>query len=115
LLGAPDLAGRRLVVTAGPTLEDLDPVRFLGNRSTGRMGYEIARRALERGAMVDLVSGPVALTPPPGATLYPIRTALQLLERLRQLCASPCDAVVMAAAVGDFRAREPSPNKLKRE
>ena len=114
LLEPGDLKGRRLIVTAGPTVEDLDPVRFLSNRSTGRMGYEIARRALERGASVDLISGPVSLPPPRGAVVHRVRTALELLECLRQQCASPSDAVVMAAAVGDFRAREPSTSKIKR-
>ncbi len=114
LLSAGDLFGKRIIVTAGPTVEDVDPVRFLSNRSTGRMGYSIARRALERGASVELISGPVQLEPPPGATVYPVRTALDLLARLRERCLTPSDAVIMAAAVGDFRVRQPHARKLKR-
>lgn len=114
LLGAPDLAGKRLIVTAGPTVEDLDPVRFISNRSTGRMGYAVAERAAERGASVDLVSGPVHLKPPPGVRVHQIRSALDLLATLRGLCTAPADGVVMTAAVGDYRSREQSPVKLKR-
>ena len=109
-----DLTGKRLIVTAGPTVEDLDPVRFISNRSTGRMGYAIAERALARGALVELVTGPVHLQPPPGARVTPVRSALDLLEALRTLNQTPADAVVMTAAVGDYRARAKSPVKLKR-
>lgn len=109
-----DLAGKRIIVTAGPTVEDLDPVRFVSNRSTGRMGYAVAERAIARGAQVDLVTGPVQLAAPHGAHVHPVRSALDLLAVLRRLCQSPTDGVVMTAAVGDYRAREPSPVKLKR-
>lgn len=114
LLGPKDLRGKRVIVTAGPTVEDLDPVRFISNRSTGRMGYAVAEQAVRRGAVVELVSGPVNLAPPTGTTLHPIRSALDLLNTLRRLTQEPTDAIVMTAAVGDFRARETSPNKLKR-
>lgn len=109
-----DLDGKHIVVSAGPTVEDIDPVRFISNRSTGRMGYAIAERCVARGASVDLVSGPVHLKPPYGARVHPVRSALSMLDTLRQLGARAPDAVIMAAAVGDFRAREPSVTKLKR-
>lgn len=115
LIGKRDLCGKRIVVTAGPTVEDLDPVRFISNRSTGRMGYAVARRAVERGAEVELVTGPVHLSPPPGVRLHHVRSALDLLATLRALCQTPVDGVVMTAAVGDYRAREASPVKLKRQ
>lgn len=109
-----DLNDRHIVVSAGPTVEDIDPVRFISNRSTGRMGYAIAERCLARGATVDLVSGPVHLEPPRGARVHSVRSALSMLETLRQLCVRAPDAVIMTAAVGDFRARETSATKLKR-
>lgn len=109
-----DLQGRRIVVSAGPTVEDIDPVRFISNRSTGRMGYAIATRALARGASVDLVSGPVHLDPPTGASMHAVRSALSMLDALRRVCAQAPDAVIMTAAVGDFRVRQPSESKLKR-
>lgn len=114
LLGPQDLTGKRLIVTAGPTVEDLDPVRFISNRSTGRMGYAVARRAAERGASVDLVSGPVHLTPPSGVRVHHVRSALDLLDSLRKLCETPGDGIVMTAAVGDYRSRQQSAVKLKR-
>jgi phosphopantothenoylcysteine decarboxylase/phosphopantothenate--cysteine ligase len=109
-----DLAGKTIVITAGPTVEDLDPVRFISNRSTGRMGYAIAEQALQRGARVELVSGPVALQPPTGARVTSVRSALQMLDATRELLAQHVDALIMSAAVGDYRARETSPIKLKR-
>lgn len=115
LLGGPpgDLEGLRLVVTAGPTLEDLDPVRFLGNRSTGKMGYAIARRARERGAAVHLVSGPTSLSPPPGVEVTQVRSAVEMLAAT-QSAFEAADAAVMAAAPADYRPRERSASKLKR-
>ncbi len=109
-----DLEGRHLIITAGPTVEDLDPVRFLSNRSTGRMGYAIAEQAQLRGATVDLVSGPVHLKPPSGARVHPVRSALDLQATLQTLTRGHVDGLIMSAAVGDFRARESSPVKLKR-
>ncbi|MCS6799759.1 MAG: bifunctional phosphopantothenoylcysteine decarboxylase/phosphopantothenate--cysteine ligase CoaBC [Myxococcota bacterium] len=108
-----DLEGVRVLVTSGPTLEDLDPVRFLGNRSTGRMGHALARRALARGAHVTLISGPVALEPPPGAEHVAVRSALQMHEAVLAR-ADAQDAIVMAAAVADWRPAEPSTDKLKK-
>ncbi len=109
------LAGRRLVVSAGPTLEDIDPVRFIGNRSSGKMGFAIAARAAARGAEVDLICGPVTLPTPPGVRRTDVRTALQMQSALRERLQHPADAVIMAAAVGDYRAASVSPSKLKRD
>jgi len=109
-----DLARRRIVVTAGPTWEPIDPVRFVGNRSTGRMGFAVAREAFARGADVTLVVGPGTVEPPEGPRLVRVTTAEEM--RMAVLEASEdADAVVMAAAVADFRPREAAPNKLKKE
>jgi phosphopantothenoylcysteine decarboxylase/phosphopantothenate--cysteine ligase len=108
-----DLAGRRVVVSAGPTLEDLDPVRFIGNRSSGKMGFAIAERAAARGAEVTLVSGPVGLTTPAGVDRVDVRGALEMQEAIARAL-SGADLLVMAAAVGDFRPAEKLEVKLKR-
>jgi len=103
----------RILVTAGPTREPLDPVRFLSNRSSGRMGYALAACAAARGHRVTLVSGPVSLPPPPGVTLCAVGTAQEMLEAVvRELRA--CDALVMAAAVCDWRPATVSRSKLKK-
>lgn len=108
-----DLAGKSLLVSAGPTHEAIDPVRFLGNRSSGKMGYAIATRALSRGAKVILVSGPVGLEPPMGALLIQVRTALEM-QAAMTTHEREVDAIVMAAAVADFRPERVSPHKLKK-
>jgi len=108
-----DLEGLRIVVAAGPTEEAIDPVRFISNRSTGRMGYAIAAAADRRGAAVTLVTGPTALEPPNGATVIRVRTALEM-ERAVNDAAQGADAVVMAAAVADFRPARPSASKIKK-
>jgi phosphopantothenoylcysteine decarboxylase / phosphopantothenate---cysteine ligase len=95
------LLGRRIVVSAGPTYEDIDPVRYLGNRSSGRMGYAIAAEASRRGAHVVLVSGPTKLQPPAGVQLERVRSAAEM-ARAMKLHAKGTDAVVMAAAVADY-------------
>jgi phosphopantothenoylcysteine decarboxylase/phosphopantothenate--cysteine ligase len=95
------LAGRRVLVTAGPTIEDLDPARFLGNRSSGRMGFAIARDAAARGAAVVLVAGPTAVDPPPVAALTRVRSAREMHAAVLAE-ASEADAVIMAAAVADY-------------
>ncbi len=110
----PDLKGLHVVVSAGPTVEDLDPVRFLSNRSSGRMGYALARRAVERGARVTLVSGPTTLRAPPGVCLRPVRSALQMRAAVREAAAA-ADAVIMAAAVADYRPERVAPDKIKKE
>jgi phosphopantothenoylcysteine decarboxylase/phosphopantothenate--cysteine ligase len=117
LLSPHDLSGFRLIVTAGPTLEDLDPVRFIGNRSSGRMGFEIARRAAERGANVTLIAGPVQLQTPQGVRRVDVRDANAMRAALWQATGadlSGTDALVMAAAVADYRPTEPCATKLKR-
>lgn len=95
------LAGRLLLVTAGPTYEDLDPVRYLGNRSTGRMGFAVAAEALARGACVRLVAGPTELEPPAGAEVTRVRSAREMRAAVMDQVAG-VDAVVMAAAVADY-------------
>jgi phosphopantothenoylcysteine decarboxylase / phosphopantothenate---cysteine ligase len=106
--------GRRVLITAGPTREHLDPVRFLSNASSGKMGYELAREAAFRGAEVILVSGPSRLDPPPGVALVRVRTAAEMeAEVLSQFPAS--DIVIMAAAVSDFRFRETAPAKIAKK
>ena len=107
------LAGRRVVVTAGPTLEPIDPVRFVSNRSSGKMGYAIAAAAADAGAEVFLVSGPTALRAPAGTQLVPIETAEQLRDAVLGLLPN-ADAVVMAAAVADYRPIETRERKIKK-
>ena len=116
LRGRGEWAGRALLVTAGPTCEDIDPVRFLGNRSTGRMGYALAAEAAARGARVLLVSGPTELAPPAGVELFAVRSATEMHETVTRLAADGAvDAIVMAAAVGDYTpAAGASPGKLKK-
>ena len=99
--GGGDLADRRVLVTAGPTCEDLDPVRFVGNRSSGRMGYALAAEAADRGARVVLVSGPCRLDPPAGAEVVGVRSAADMHAAVMGRAAG-ADAVVMAAAVADY-------------
>ncbi|MFT3922345.1 MAG: bifunctional phosphopantothenoylcysteine decarboxylase/phosphopantothenate--cysteine ligase CoaBC [Myxococcales bacterium] len=108
-----DLVGLRVLVSAGPTVEDLDPVRFLSNRSSGRMGYAIAERAVQRGADVVLVSGPVNLTPPAGCRVVQVRSALEMHAAVMAE-REQVDAVVMTAAVADYRAAEIGGQKLKK-
>ncbi|HEV2009439.1 MAG TPA: bifunctional phosphopantothenoylcysteine decarboxylase/phosphopantothenate--cysteine ligase CoaBC [Candidatus Limnocylindria bacterium] len=107
------LAGKRVIVTAGPTLEPIDPVRVLTNRSSGKMGYAIAAAAQRAGAEVTLVSGPTALRPPAAVTMVAIETAAELRDAV--LAALPgADAVIMAAAVADYRPAHPADRKLKK-
>jgi len=112
LHGPPDLAGERVLVTAGPTREPIDPVRFISNRSSGKMGYGLAAAALRRGADVTLVSGPTALTPPSGAVFVPVQTAEEMREAVLQH-APAATIVIKAAAVGDYRAKHPARTKIK--
>jgi phosphopantothenoylcysteine decarboxylase/phosphopantothenate--cysteine ligase len=113
-----DLEGRRVVVTAGPTLEDIDPVRFLGNRSSGKMGFAIAERAAARGAQVALIAGPVSLPTPWRVRRVDVRGALAMREAVwKELAAdlSGADALVMSAAVADHRPAEVSAHKQKKK
>lgn len=112
-LGPRDLVGLRLVVTAGPTQEPIDAVRYVGNRSSGRMGYAVAGRALARGASVVLVSGPVALVAPDGVDLRRVATAAEMAAAVA-LAVADADAVVAAAAVADYRPAEARSDKMRR-
>ncbi|MFC5723332.1 bifunctional phosphopantothenoylcysteine decarboxylase/phosphopantothenate--cysteine ligase CoaBC [Streptomyces gamaensis] len=109
-----DLAGRHVVISAGGTREPLDPVRFLGNRSSGKQGYALARTAVARGARVTLVSANSALPDPAGADVVRVGTAVQLREAVLK-AAADADAVVMAAAVADFRPAEYATGKIKKK
>jgi phosphopantothenoylcysteine decarboxylase / phosphopantothenate---cysteine ligase len=115
LTAAPSasLAGRRVLITAGPTFEDIDPVRFVGNRSSGRMGYALAAEALRRGAAVTLISGPTQLTPPHGANLVRVRSAADMHAAVMDR-SSGQDAIVMSAAVADYTPAAPAPQKVKK-
>jgi phosphopantothenoylcysteine decarboxylase/phosphopantothenate--cysteine ligase len=117
LLSRGDLAGRRIAVTAGPTVEDIDPVRFIGNRSSGKMGFAVAERAAARGAEVTLVAGPVGLSTPPGVRRVDVRGAIAMRDAIWQALGPDLrgvDALVMAAAVADYRPAAASPTKLKK-
>ena len=114
LSSAGDLAGRRIVVTAGPTWEPIDPVRFVGNRSTGKMGFAVAAEAFERGAAVTLVVGPGTVEPPAGPALVRVTTADEMRRAVLE-AAAEADAVVMAAAVADFRPETSADDKLKKD
>lgn len=109
-----DMQGLRVLITAGPTCENIDPVRFITNRSSGKMGYALAEAALRRGAQVTLVTGPVSLTPPQGAQVEPVRTTEDLLQRMLAL-APEQDIVIQAAAPADYRAQQIAPQKLKKQ
>ena len=107
------LAGRRVVVSAGPTFEDIDPVRFLGNRSSGKMGFAVAAAAAAQGARVVLVAGPVALPTPPGVERVDVRSAAQMHDAV--MAALPCDVYIGAAAVADYTPAAIAPDKLKKQ
>ncbi len=113
LLSKQDLSGLRILVTAGATLEPLDPVRYMSNRSTGKMGYALARTARRRGAKVSLVSGPTALKPPRDVALSRVKTA----EEMRRTVLAECqqvDVIIKAAAVLDWRPKETAEHKIKK-
>ncbi len=110
----PDLVGRHVVISAGGTREPLDPVRFLGNRSSGKQGYALARTAVARGARVTLVAADTALADPAGVDLVRVGTAVQLRAAVLE-AARDADAVVMAAAVADFRPAEYASGKIKKK
>ena len=107
-----DLAGESIVITAGPTREPIDPVRYISNRSSGKMGYNIAAAALRRGATVTLVSGPTSITPPAAATFVPVQTAEEMREAVLHHLPG-ATIVIKAAAVADYRVRRPSETKIK--
>ena len=109
---AGSLVGRHVVITSGPTYEPIDPVRFLGNRASGRQGHAIAQSAVGAGAKVTLVTGPVALADPAGATVVHVETALEMQAAVEK--ALPADAFIGAAAVADWRINEISTKKIKK-
>lgn len=113
LEGETPFSGRTVLVTAGPTREPIDPVRYLGNRSSGRMGYAVASAAWRRGAHVVLVSGPSALPPPPGVEVVCVETSAQMHEAVAARLPD-ADALVMAAAVADFTPASPVGAKIKK-
>jgi len=108
------LAGRRVLITAGPTIEDIDPVRYVGNRSSGRMGFALADAAARAGARVVLVAGPVSLDTPPGVERVDVRSARQMHSQVMQHVGD-CDAFIGVAAVADYRPVSPSADKIKKE
>lgn len=108
-----DLTGLRITVTAGPTREALDPVRFISNHSSGRMGYALAAEACRRGAEVHLISGPVSLAAPEGVTLHPVVSARDMLSAVQELLPQS-DILIKAAAVGDYRPAEEAQEKIKK-
>jgi phosphopantothenoylcysteine decarboxylase/phosphopantothenate--cysteine ligase len=112
--GTPDLAGRRVVVSAGGTREAIDPVRFVGNRSSGRQGYALAKAAAARGAHVTLVAANVALPEPHGVAVVPVTSAADLQAAMAR-AAAQADAVVMAAAVADYRPAGRAAAKIKKD
>lgn len=112
-MSAADLAGRRIVVSAGPTFEDIDPVRFIGNRSSGKMGFAIAEAAARRGAQVVLVAGPVSLPTPAGLERVDVRSARQMREAV--IARLPADVYIGAAAVADYAPAEIAPGKIKKK
>jgi phosphopantothenoylcysteine decarboxylase/phosphopantothenate--cysteine ligase len=114
LAAAASWQGRHLLVTAGPTYEDLDPVRFIGNRSSGRMGFAIAAEGAARGALVTLVAGPSRLETPPGVDVVPVRSAAEMHAAVMSR-ADDADAVVMAAAVADYTPDRVEPEKIAKK
>jgi phosphopantothenoylcysteine decarboxylase/phosphopantothenate--cysteine ligase len=106
--------GKKLLITAGPTFEDLDPVRFIGNRSSGKMGFALAAAAAQQGAEVTLIAGPVNLATPPGVTRIDVRSAQQMFAQV-QAHYSSVDVMIGAAAVADYRMAQPSAHKIKKQ
>ena len=113
LAGAGPLAGRHVLVSAGPTREPIDPVRYIGNRSSGKMGFAVARAAAAAGAEVTLVSGPTGLAAPPGIELVPVGTAAEMADAVLQHAAQ-ADVFVSAAAVADYAPASPAERKIKK-
>ena len=109
-----DLAGKKVLVTAGPTEEAIDPVRYITNHSTGKMGYAIAKAAMERGADVTLVTGPVALEPPMFVDIVKIRSAAEMAEAVKAK-AGECDIIIKSAAVADYRPKTVASEKIKKK
>lgn len=108
-----DLLGETLLITAGPTREELDPVRFISNHSSGRMGYALARNAVRRGARVILVSGPVNIEAPAGVEVIPVNSAQEMLDAVMSRLAE-CSVVIKSAAVADYRPVQRNSTKIKK-
>ena len=108
------LAGRRIVITAGPTLEPIDPVRFISNHSSGKMGFALAQAAAEAGATTVLISGPVALTTPAGVIRIDVQTAADMLEACREQLQDKTDLFIGSAAVADYRPQICEAQKIKK-
>ncbi|MCI5159883.1 MAG: bifunctional phosphopantothenoylcysteine decarboxylase/phosphopantothenate--cysteine ligase CoaBC, partial [Candidatus Electrothrix sp. AUS1_2] len=109
-----DLAGQHILITAGPTREALDPARYLSNRSSGKMGYALARTAKRRGAEVTLISGPTSLPVPPGVSLVAVQTAAEMAAAVQEHAPSS-HIIIKAAAVADFRPKEVASLKIKKQ
>ncbi len=114
ILRPKTLGGKKIVITAGPTQEAIDPVRYITNHSTGKMGYALARQARYMGADVTLVSGPTALEPPVGVTFVPVVSAKEMYQEVTARTAVDCDAVIMSAAVADYRPTRIAEEKIKK-
>jgi phosphopantothenoylcysteine decarboxylase / phosphopantothenate---cysteine ligase len=113
LLSPQDLSGQKVLITAGPTIEPIDPVRYISNRSSGRMGFALAKAARRRGASVTLVSGPVSLMPPYGVTFIPVKTADEMRNAVMKNRLG-CNIVIKAAAVSDYRPKDRAQQKIKK-
>ncbi len=113
-ISAQDLKGQKILITAGPTREAYDPVRFISNRSSGKMGYELARTAFRRGADVTLISGPTSLPPPAGVALLRVTTAIEMRQAVMDNYRDK-SIIVKAAAVSDFRCASQSEQKIKKD
>ena len=113
MLKKKDLGAEKFLITAGPNREPLDPVRYISNRSSGKMGYALARAAVRRGAEVALISGPTSLEPPSGARVIAVTTAAEMRDAVLKEY-SQCTAVIMAAAVADYHAAAVAEKKIKR-
>lgn len=109
-----DLVGKRVLVTAGPTEEAIDPVRYITNHSTGKMGYAIAKAAMERGAQVTLVSGPVSIEPPMFVEVVKVRSAMEMADAVKSR-AGECDIIIKSAAVADYRPKIVAAEKIKKK
>jgi phosphopantothenoylcysteine decarboxylase/phosphopantothenate--cysteine ligase len=114
VLARHDFLGQTIMITAGPTREELDPVRFISNHSSGKMGYALARAAQHRGARVILVSGPVSLAPPFGVEVIPVLSAVEMHKEVMER-AGECTAIIKAAAVADYRPAERNGSKIKKK
>jgi phosphopantothenoylcysteine decarboxylase/phosphopantothenate--cysteine ligase len=113
LLSPQDLSGQKVLITAGPTIEPIDPVRYISNRSSGKMGFALAKAARRRGASVTLVSGPVSLMPPYGVTFIPVKTADEMRNAVMENRPGR-DIVIKAAAVSDYRPKDSAQQKIKK-